>query len=344
MNVSKTLIKKVALIIFLGWVMGRGATPAFADIVEFGQINSLHGTIVSFEKGVLVFSTEEVRRIRIPVDTIRSISTDKVINLRMKDDSILTGTLTTLEDGQIAVILGPDGELFPLDWSQVKIINESPDKWTGDISLGGNTRSGNTNSTTINLSLNAQRQWGRDRLTFHFRFNFEDEEGEVTDNDTFTSIKYDHFFTGRDIFAGLSLEGVKDEFKDIERQWIMGLGLGYRFWNDEDKKLELQGGVAYFSDNRILGMDSKFMSGRFSVVFAYTFFNYITIEDSLLYYPSLEDSDEYKIRHELSLISKLSGDWSVELTYILDKNSLSEEVPGIEDIDNRFIFALRYGF
>lgn len=344
MIISRTLIKTVALIIFLAWVMGRGATPAFADIIEFGQINSLYGTVTSYENGVLVFSTENVRRIRIPVDTIRSISTDGVINIRMKDDSIVTGTLTTLEDGQIAVIRGADGDLFHLDWSQVEIINEPPDKWTGDISLGGNTRSGNTNSTTINLSLNAQRQWGRDRFTFHFRFNFEDEEGEVTDNDTFTSIKYDRFITGRDIFIGLSLEGVKDEFKDIQLQLITGLGLGYRFWNDEKKKLELQGGVAYFSDHRILGMDSKFMSGRFSVNFSYTFFTYFTIEDSLLYYPSLEDSDEYKIRHELSLISKLSEDWSVKLTYILDQNSLSEEVPGIEDLDNRFIYALQYRY
>ena len=337
-------MKTVALIIFLAWVMGRGATPAFADIVEFGEINALHGTIISYENGVLVFSTETVTRIRIPVDTIRSISTDEVLTIKMKDDSILIGTLTTLEDGQIALILGPDGELFPLDWSKVKIINEPPDSWTGDISLGGNTRSGNTNSSTINLSLKAQRQWGRDRFSFYFRYNFEDDEGEETDNDSFTSIKYDHFFTGRDIFAGLSLEAVKDKFKDIDLQLITGLGLGYRFWNDEEKKLELQVGVAYFIDDRILGTDSKFMSGRVSFIFAYTFFTYLTIENSLLYYPSLEDSDEHKIRNETSLISRLTTGWAVKLTYILDQNSLSEEVPGIEDIDNRFIFSIQYSF
>ena len=344
MIVSRTLIKTAALIIFLAWVMGRGATPAFADIVKFGEINALHGTIVSFEKGVLVFSTENVTRIRIPVDTIRSISTDKAITIKMKDDSILTGTLTTLEDGQVAVILGPDGELVPLDWSQVKIINPPPDSWTGDIALGGNARSGNTNSTTLNLSLKAQRQWGRDRFSFYFRYNFEDDEGEVTDNDSFMSVKYDHFFTGRDIFAGLSLEGVADEFKDIDLQLITGLGLGYRFWNDEEKKLELQVGLAYFSDNRISGEDSEFMSGRISLLLAYTFLTYLTIEDTLLYYPSLENSEEYKIRNEISLISRLSTGWAVKLTYILDQNSLSEEVPGVEDVDNRFIFAIQYSF
>ena len=337
-------MKTVALIIFLAWVMGRGATPAFADIVEFGEINALHGTIISYENGVLVFSTKTVTRIRIPVDTIRSISTDGVLTIKMKDDSILIGTLTTLEDGQIALILGPDGELFPLDWSKVKIINEPPDSWTGDLAIGGNNKSGNSNSTTLNMSLSAQRQWGRDRFSFNFRFNFEDDEGIVTDNDAFGSIKYDHFFTGRDIFAGLSLEGVTDEFKDINLQLITGLGLGYRFWNDEEKKLELQVGLAYFFDNRIVGTDSEFMSGRIGFIFAYTFFTYFTIENSLLYYPSLENSEDSKVRSETSLISRLGVGWSVKLTYILDQNSLSEEVPGIEDIDNRFIFAIQYSF
>jgi putative salt-induced outer membrane protein YdiY len=343
-TVSRTLIKIVALVIFLAWVMGRGATPAFADIVEFGEINSLQGSIISFEKGVLIFSTTHVKRIRIPADHIRSISTDRVITIKMKDDSILTGTLTTLEDGQVAVILGPDGELVPLDWSQVKTINPPPDKWTGDIALGGNTKSGNTNSTTINLSFGAQRQWGRNRLSVHFRFNFEEEEGNVTARDSYTSIKYDHFFTGRDIFAGLSLEGVKDEFKDIQLQLITGLGLGYRFWNDEEKKLELQAGVAFFSDNRILGTDSEFMTGRLSFTFSYTFFTYFSIENISLFFPSFKNSDQRKIRSESSLISRLGTGWSVKLTYILDQDSLSGEVPGIEDVDNRFIFAIQYSF
>lgn len=343
MIVSRTLIRTVALIIFFAWVMGRGAAPAFADIVKFGEINSLHGSVISFDEGVLVFSTEYVKRIRIPVESIRSISTDGAVAIKMKDDSILTGTLTTLEDGQVAVILGPDGDLFPLDWSQVKTINPPPDRWRGDFSLGANTKSGNTNSTNVNLSFNARRQWGSDRFSLHFRFNFEEEDSEVNTRDFFTSIKFDHFFT-QDTFVGLSLESTKDEFKDIELQMITGLGLGYRFWNEEGKRLELQAGVAYFSDDRIEGPHSKFMSGRFSLVFSYTFFTYFSIENITLFYPSLEDSEEQKIRSESSLISRLSTDWSLKLTYIFDSDSLAEEVPGVEDIDNRFIIAIQYSF
>jgi hypothetical protein len=323
--------------------MGRGATPAFADQVAFGDGNILQGTVLSFEKGMLIFSTEHVKRIRIPADQIKTISTDKAVAIKMQDDSIHTGKLTTLEDGQVAVLLEPEGEVVFLEWSQIKIINEPPERWSGDFALGGNTKSGNTNSTTINLSLGVQRQWGRDRFSFHFRFNFEEEEGSVNTRDAYTSIQYAHFFT-EDTFAGLSVESVKDEFKDIELQVITGLSLGYRFWNDEEKKLELQAGAAYFSDDRILGPHSKFMAGRFSFTFSYTFFTYFSIENITLYYPSLEDSDQQKIRSESSLISRLGTGWSVKLTYIMDQDSLSEEVPGIADIDNRFIFAIQYSF
>jgi hypothetical protein len=80
------------------------------------------------------------------------------------------------------------------------------------------------------------------------------------------------------------------------------------------------------------------------LLFAYTFFTHLTIENSLLFYPSMENSDEYKVRNETSLISRLGVGWAVKLTYILDQNSLSEEVPGVEDVDNRFIFAIQYSF
>lgn len=343
MTVLKRLIIKPALILLIAWVIGRGATPALADIVEFGEINSLHGSVISYEKGVIVFSTKYVKRIRIPVEQIRSISTDRPIAIKMKDDSIMRGTLTTLESGQVAVIMEPDGELVPLDWSQVKTINPPPDRWTGDFALGGNAKSGNTNSTTLNMSMSAKRQWGRDRFQFHYRFNFESEDNIETDNDSFMSIKFDHFFT-ENTFAGLSLEAKKDAFKDIELQAITGLGLGYRFWNDEDKVLELQLGIAYFSDDRIKGPHSTFMTGRLSLVFSYKFLTYFSIEESLLYYPSLDESDENKIRNELALISRLGTGWAVRLTYILDKDSLAEEIPGIQDIDNRFIFAIQYSF
>ena len=80
------------------------------------------------------------------------------------------------------------------------------------------------------------------------------------------------------------------------------------------------------------------------MVFSNKFLTYFSIEESLLYYPSLDESDENKIRNELALISRLGTGWAVRLTYILDKDSLSEEIPGIQDIDNRFIFAIQYSF
>lgn len=343
MTVTKALVKTLTLIIFLAWIMGRGAAPALADIVEFGEVNSLHGSVITLEKGVLVFSTKYVKRIRIPVEQIRSISTDRAIAIKMKDDTILRGTLTTLESGQVAVILEPDGELVSLKWSEVKIINPPPDKWTGDFSLGGDVKSGNTNSTNLNMSFRTQRQWGRDRFSFYLRHEFETKESTTVENDTYSSIKFDHFF-GEKTFGGVSLELLTDEFKDINLQAITGLGLGYQFWNDEVKLLELQLGVAYFSDNRIVGPHYKFMSGRLSFVFSYTFLTYFSIENTTLYYPSLENADQSKIRSESSLISRLGVGWSLKFTYILDKDSLSSQIPGVEDVDNKFIYAIQYSF
>lgn len=343
MTVSKTAVKTTALIIFLAWMMLRGAAPALADSIDFGESNYLQGTVVSYKKGIVIFRTEYVNRIRIPVKSIRSISTDKAVVIKMKDDSILRGKLTTMEAGKVAVIPEPDGEMIPLEWSAIKIINEPPQKWNGDFNLGGDVNSGNTNSTNLNLSLRLEKNWSHDRFSFFLRYEFDTKESKTTENDIYSSIKFDHFFTKK-VFGGVSLELLKDEFKDIELQAITGLGPGYQFWNDEVKSLELQIGVAYFSDERIVGPHYKFWSGRLSMVFSYTFLTYFSIENFTLYYPSLETSDKSKIRSETSLISRLGVGWSLRFTYVLDKDSLSSRIPGVEDVDNKFIYSIQYSF
>ena len=112
MTFSRTLVKTTALIIMLTLVMG--GSPALADKLEFGDGNILQGTVSTFKDGALIFSTAYAKDMKIPVDQIKTISTDKAVTLKMTNDSILTGKLTTLEDGKVAIILEPVGENRPL--------------------------------------------------------------------------------------------------------------------------------------------------------------------------------------------------------------------------------------
>ena len=340
MTLSKQFYKIVLLtFLLLGTVVGPA--PALADTIEFGDGNILHGTVSSLAKGTLTFSTEYAEKIQIPVSKIKTVFSEKAVHIKMVNDSILTGKLTTLEDGQIAVILEPVGETVPFQWDQVKTINEPPGRWTGNFAAGGTVQTGNVERTSVSVGFDARRDWEHDRFQFRFLHNYAEDSGSITSRNTFGAMKFDHFFTD-DFFNAFSLEVLKDEFKDLNLRAIIGLGLGYRIWNDEVKTLELEVGPTFFSEDLDVGQDDQFISGRIGVTYSYTILENLLFKDYLLYYPSFEDPKEYRLRNEASLVSKMGRGWSLKLSHIFDQNS--ESAPGVEDKDQQYIFALQYSF
>jgi len=341
MTLSNTLVKTLILIMTLALGIGVRSTPALADTIEFGEGNVLQGTVTTLQKGTLVFSTEYAKKIKIPVEKIQKIETGQSVTLKMINNSILTGKLTTLEDRRVAVILEPVGETVPFLWSQVKTINEPPGSWSGSLAAGGTVQTGNVERTSVSVSFDAKRDWKRDRFQFRFLHNYAEDTGEITSRNTFGAMKFDHFFT-ENVFSALSMELLKDEFKDVNLRAIIGLGLGYRFWNDDVKTLEVEAGVAFFSEDLDVGQDDQFLSGRVGVTYSYKVFENLEFKDYMLYYPSLEDPKQYRLRNEASLISQIGGGWSFKLTHIFDQNS--DPSPDVEDKDQQFIFALQYSF
>jgi putative salt-induced outer membrane protein YdiY len=341
MTFPKTMVKTTTLIIFLVLVTGVGSTPAFADNIEFGDGNILQGTVATLEKGTLVFSTAYAEKIKIPVDQIKTISTDKTVTIKMTNDSILAGKLTTLEDGQVAVILDLVGETVPFEWAQVKTINEPPGSWSGNFAAGGTVQTGNVERVSLSVGFDARRDWEHDRFQFRFLYNYAEDTGKISSRNTFGAMKFDHFFT-ENFFSALSLEMLKDEFKDLNLRAIIGLGLGYRIWNDDVKTLEVEAGITYFSEDLDLGPDDQFMSGRVGITYSYKILENLLFQDYMLYYPNFEKPKKYRLRNEASLISQLGQGWSLKLTHIFDQNS--DPSPGVEDKDQQFIFALQYTF
>ena len=316
-------------------------TLVFADKIEFDDGNVLQGTVASFKNGTLVLSTPYAKAVKIPADKIKTISTDKAVTLKLTNNSVLTGKLTTLEDGRAAIFLEPMGETVPFEWSQVKNINEPPGSWTGSFAAGGTVQTGNVERTSVSVGFDARRDWEHDRFQFRALHNYAEDSGNITARNTFGAMKFDHFFTDN-FFTGLSLELLKDEFKDLNLRAIIGLGLGYRIWNDDVKTLEVEAGATYFSEDLDLGQDDQFISGRVGVTYSYKILENLLFKDYMLYYPSFEDPKEYRLRNEATLISQLGQDWSLKLTHIFDQNS--NPSPGVEDKDQQFIFALQYSF
>ena len=113
MTIPRTLAKIVTLFASFALVLGLISSPALADKVAFGDGNVLQGTVSTFKNGTLVFSTAYAKKVKIPASKIKTIATDEAVTLKMTNDSILTGKLTTLEDGRVAIFLEPMGKTVP---------------------------------------------------------------------------------------------------------------------------------------------------------------------------------------------------------------------------------------
>jgi len=322
-------------------ILAGSWTGALADEIRFGDGNLLKGKLATFKNGSLVFTTDYAKKVKIPADQIQSVRTDDNVTLELTTGSTLTGKLLTLEDGRIGIVLDTLGETVPFKWEQVKTINKPKGKWNGNLFVGGTIQSGNVDRASISGGGEAKREWERDRFSLRALHNYSEDNGTITSRNTYGAIKFDHFFNDH-LYSTLSSEILKDEFQDLNLRAIIGVGMGYRVWNNDTKLLEFEGGLTYFSEDRRTGQDDQFATARLGSNFEWNLLENLTFKDYMLYYPNLEAFKEYRLRNEASLITALTEGWALKLTHIFSQNS--NQSPGIEDKDQQFIFSLQYSF
>ena len=339
---KRNTLLRVAVLLFLPMVLSIFWTQkVHADKIEFGDGNVLYGTVTSLADGILVFSNNFSKEVKIPVADIHSLTTDHPVNIKLTNDSILTGPLVTMPDGAIGVKLDLIGTAIAIEWDQVKTINEPPGQWTGNLAIGGTLQTGNTERSSFSLHGETKREWEHDRFALRILYNYAEVDSSITSRNTYGSIKFDHFFT-ENFYNLLSVELLKDEFKNVKLRAIISLGAGYRVWNDAIKTLDLEAGVAYFSEDLEVGRDDQFISGRIAGNFSYKVLANLLFKDHALYYPSFDDFKEYTARNEASLSSVLGLGWTFKLSHIIDYDSAP--ALGIEKTDQQWIFALQYDF
>ncbi len=328
----------VFLFSFLVFYGGR----IFADRIELENGDVLTGTVVSIENGILTLSTDYSEPVKIKSSKIKKIFTDKAVNVHLSGGEVLKGRLGTGEDGKMVVESSDGRETSAIDRSRIEAINPAEKKkWAGSITLSANHQSGNTDRTGASAASNAERKTDKDRFSLRFRYNYAEEDGEISARNSYGALKYDYFFT-RKIYGLLSVELLSDKFKDLNLRTIVGPGIGYQLWDKPEKSLGLEAGVSYFSEDRIENEDDQWVTGRLAGNLKWKIFGPLTFTDYLLIYPSFEEFGEYQLRNEASLVSPLVYGWSLKLTNILEHDS--EAPDDVEKDDIYWLLGLDYSF
>lgn len=221
-------------------------------------------------------------------------------------------------------------------------------QWKGALTLGATWTDGNTETTTISGTFNAERRDEKDRWTFDLYGNY----GENTDTATNVKdrtadnygggIKYDYFWSKKMYLLGNG-SGKSDHEADLNLRYVLGAGVGYQWLESEKFKWGTELGLSYvdedFEDNT---GDAEFVAARLASNLAYQLSKTSTFEQVAELLPSLEDSEDVIAKFDNRLKLIITGKWIAQIQYVLDFDGSTPN--GVEETDHRVVLSVGWSF
>ena len=237
------------------------AIPVFADEVVLKNGDKLTGTIAKSDGKTLVLKTDYAGDLTIKFDSIQSISTTGNLNVTAGGKTAV-GPVTT-SSGQI-VVAAPSGSVQePL--GTVTILRSPAEQaayekslhpgwgqgWAGGGNLGLALTAGNSETTNLNIGLNATRTGFHDKLTLYetsiyattSKLALQPIPKQTTADSNGGGIRYD-----RDIVPRVFGFGSADFFSNsqfLDLRYILGGGIGFHAIKTPNTTLDLLAGINY---------------------------------------------------------------------------------------------------
>ncbi len=317
---------------------------ALADEVILENGDRFSGEILEVRDGILTLETSYSEPIKLNFEAVRQVSSSEPVELHLTDGEVLKGKISTDASGQVAVGAGPKREAVAVRLENIAALNPPPKEpatWKGNVSVGGSWQDGNSDNMSASVGALAQRRTENDRFLINFLYNRSEDDGTKTAENTYGQLKYDYFLSPK-WYLYLNVDMLADDFQDINFRTSVGPGVGYQIWDEENRSLGLEAGVSYINEDRDEGKDDSWAAARFGINFLYKLFDRVIFTDQFVIYPNLEDTGEYTLRNDASLITAVGANWSLRFSNIWLNNS--NPAQDIKKDDFTWIVGLQYTF
>ncbi len=334
---------KSLLLVLIFFICFFPMSKAGADEIILENGDRLSGKVVSIIDQLLTLETAYSDPIKIKVDQIRRITSDDPVEVHLTGGEVMKGTLSSPSDRQINVGASLERQSISVGMDAVRAINPPPVlpiEWKGNMLLSGSLKSGNTDNSAASIGAQAVRETDRDRIILRGLYNYgEDDKVRNTEN-IYGVFKYDYLLS-RVLYTYLSLEALKDPFKDLSLRTVIGPGMGYQYWDESDKKLSFEAGLSFFNEDREIAEDDSWLAARLGVNFLYVLFDKVVFTDQLLIYPSLAEAT-FQLRNEAAISTALGASWSLKFANIFEYDS--DPAPSVKKDDTTWLLGLGYSF
>ena len=206
----------------------------------------LIGHVRSMYKKDLEFDSKEFGIYTFKFNDIVEMKTYAPMQVNIDNVAIFKGVLR-LKGDKITIITGDHTYTFKRDM----IVAIAPakereiHKWAGDFSLNIDLRKGNIQQENIDFKGNLERRTPKSRFAMNYLGRFSKAGEQKTANDNRFNVRYDLFYTKKFFFTPVLAEFYNNEFQNIDKQYTLGLGIGYTIFDTRKIKWDVAAGPAY---------------------------------------------------------------------------------------------------
>ncbi|MEC4674877.1 MAG: DUF481 domain-containing protein [Nitrospirota bacterium] len=344
----------IFFIVFIFFVLSSVAHSAVLGQLTLKDGSLLHGEIIEMVDGTLKTKAAFSPGDPIPIawSEITGLVTEGMITIVLKNGVILQGTAKLGEPGIIQMATDLINVSIPVTVESVVAINPSPKKpikYTGNINLGGNLTTGNTNLRQFNFLGELVARSERFRLSLLGRWIYAEDSGSLTTRNTFGTTKLDFFLTER-FFLFVSALFEQDSFQDLNLRTSISAGPGYQFIEQGDfsspylKDMELyaETGLGFFNEDFKLAADHQFVTGRWAINLDWPVTPSTVIFHQHQGFPSLEDFQDYYITSQQGLRIKLMGNFisTFQINWRYDNTPATGKKPS----DFQYLLTIGYQY
>ncbi len=355
---------KLRVLLFLLFPMlGAGSVQA-ADTLVLKNGDTIQGTFVSQENGVITFQSPILGTLTVPEDQAEVQSpgeeSEEVAGPQIPSEG------EQLADAAAGTTPSPDdtaepepkteeekkaedqAEYFDKLFAEWKATFQTivPEGWSGKINIGYTYTESSSTTTSLVTGFKAKK----DSAPHHYELGAFYEFGDTVNasgNKTTNTDKYGAGFNykydlSEDWFITSTTSYLHDQVKDIDHQATEQVGVGYRIFNDDDLKLSVNSGVAG-QYNEVQGTSQLwYYYLTIGNNFEYHFNKYFRVEQNFNARLDPSDTSQYQYYFNVAGIAKLT-DW-VEASLSYNYNYDNTVGPGANKAEEKIIFALGIPF
>ena len=220
--------------------------------------------------------------------------------------------------------------------SEAAAEEESP--WSGAISLGYLSTTGNTETTSYNTKLGVSYESDGWKHSLSAAAHGADESEETTAEAYQAGWKSEYSFTDHDFLFG-TVDWRKDRFSGVDQQLTESVGYGRRLIDTENHHLSAGLGVGHRSADLADGTSESGVIGRGSIDYDWTWSETAGFGQNVI----VESGSDNTYIESVSLVrARLLGDLALVLSYTVKHNT---DVPvGSENTDKLSAISIEYAF